>query len=227
MSGRDDFVLDLIEHVGPAFLKTWMTTLRWRIVHSERAVKARRDFGTVIYAFWHSRIMIAGYVGRNRGIRILISQHRDGEIVARSVKGLGYNPVRGSTTRGGVQALKELVDSSEHVSLAITPDGPRGPREKAHVGAIVLAEFTGCPIVCGGCASRPAIHAPSWDRFEIPAPFARATVVYGDPIIVPRGLDDAGREGYRARLQQVLDDLSREADDVVTRWRGINRGEWI
>ncbi|MFQ5586714.1 MAG: lysophospholipid acyltransferase family protein [Thermodesulfobacteriota bacterium] len=102
----------------------------------------------VIVAFWHGRLMMMPLVYRGKGMNILVSHHRDGELVARTVKGLGIDSVRGSSTRGwfgGVKGLLRMV--KEGRDIAITPDGPKGPRYKAQMGVIQIARATGLPIV--------------------------------------------------------------------------------
>ena len=211
---RSERLLRLAGTAGPVFLKTWMTTLRMRRIGDREQLEARRRYGGAVYAFWHGQIMFASYAGRNRGARVLISTHRDGEYVARVVKGMGYDPARGSSTRGGVKGLIQLAKTSKGKDLAITPDGPLGPRHTAQMGAILLAQFTGFPLMPAAGAAIPHIHMPSWDRFVVPLPFARAAFIWGDPIVVPRRPDAEEREALRRRLEDTLNDLTRRAHDL-------------
>ena len=214
MVPADEFRMELLEHVGRLFLKTLMTTLRWQQIgrHKDRLV--HREHGPVIWVFWHGQLVFPGYVGRNRGIRVLISTHRDGEFVARIIKGLGYDPARGSSTRGGIRALKELARTTGKQDLAITPDGPLGPRERAQFGAVLLAQLTGRPLMPLGGAAYPKKNFSSWDRFVLPLPFSRAALVFGDPIFVPRKLDAEAREKCRSRLEEELNSLTRRAEQA-------------
>jgi len=174
----------------------------------------------LIYAVWHGRILMVPWVNarlrRTRGarcVRVLASRSRDGELAARLAARFGLSVVRGSSSRSGGAALRELtaaVRAGEDV--AVVPDGPRGPRERVQAGVIVLAAATGAPIVPCGFAARPARRLASWDRFLVPLPFARAAVVFGKPAGVPR---DADRETARADLERVLAEVSEFADRLV------------
>lgn len=217
MGLSDAFLMGMLEDVGAPVLKAFMTTLRWRRVDEQKDRRVHREHGPVIWAFWHGQLIFPAYIGRDRGIRILISTHRDGEIVARIAKGLGHDPTRGSSTRGGVRALKDLARSITNQDLAITPDGPLGPREEAQLGAVLLAQLTGQPIMPLGCAANPGKKLPSWDGFVVPLPFARAAFVWGDPIFVPRGLNATQREDYRLRLEAELKALTRRAEHACRR----------
>jgi lysophospholipid acyltransferase (LPLAT)-like uncharacterized protein len=140
-----------------------------------------------IYAFWHAHMLLPAYVGRQRNVKVLISQHRDGEYIAQIVQRLGYSVARGSTTRGGAKALLKMIKKikEESISLAITPDGPKGPRFVAQSGAILLGQKTQYPIIPVMICLAKYWELPSWDRFCIPKPFSKARIFYGDPIMVP------------------------------------------
>ena len=205
----------MIETVGPFLFKTLMMTLRWRLVDMYKDRKVHLEHGPTIWAFWHNGQTLPGYVGRNRGVRILISIHQDGEFVARVMKGIGFDPVRGSTTRGGSQALLDLAGTETTQDFAITPDGPRGPREHVQPGVIVLAQVTGRAIMPVGVAAKPCKRLHGWDRFILPYPFSKASGVMGDPIFVPPDVDARGRETYRRRLEEELKKLTRRAEEAV------------
>jgi lysophospholipid acyltransferase (LPLAT)-like uncharacterized protein len=164
----------------------------WRVRHvgGERLTRARfgPGRGPVLYAFTHGVLLPLTFTHRDRGVRVLVSQSRDGEIIARILERLGFDTVRGSSTRGGDRAALQLAATGrEGHDLAVTPDGPRGPRGSVAPGVAVVAARAATPIVPLGVASRPAWNARSWDRFLVPPPFARVWVVYGEPIEVPAG----------------------------------------
>jgi lysophospholipid acyltransferase (LPLAT)-like uncharacterized protein len=217
MRRGDAFLMEMLQYAGAPVFKMLMATLRWRLVDKCKDEQAHRGHGSVIGAFWHGQLVFPAYVGRERGVRILISTHRDGEIVARIVKGLGYDPARGSSTRGGIRALKELVRAGARQDLGVTPDGPQGPRHVAQPGVILLAAMTGRPIVPIAAAAAPSVTLDSWDRFVVPIPFGRAALVYGDPILVPRKLDESSREEYRSRLEAELNRLTLRAEHACRR----------
>jgi lysophospholipid acyltransferase (LPLAT)-like uncharacterized protein len=190
----------------------------WRVSWvraDERAARIARG-ERCIFAFWHSRILPLAYAHRGRDVGALISQHRDGELIARVVERLGYRAARGSSTRGGDEGVREMLAFAEDGRLiALTPDGPRGPAERVKPGLVYLASRTGWPVVPVGCGISSAWVLRSWDRFRIPRPFARVAVVYGETFAVPGGLDDASTETWRARLENALHAAGAEARALV------------
>ncbi len=171
----------------------------------------------VIYAFWHSLMLVPVYVGKNLGVKVLISQHADGEYIAQVVQRLGHNVVRGSTTRGGARALLSFIKNvkEDKTSLAITPDGPRGPRFIVQPGIIFLGQKTGYPILPVSLGLTSYWELPSWDRFRIPKPFSKAILMYGDPIKIPPKLDKDKIDEYRMLLEKKLNEMTVEAERVV------------
>lgn len=173
--------------------------------------------GPLILCFWHNRILaitlafLRKYPYKQRkGVTVLTSPSRDGEILARVVGGLGMGSVRGSSSRRGSTALRELVRLVESGGdIAITPDGPRGPRYKLGPGAVLLAQTTGASLVPVHAKFSNAIQMKTWDGFCIPLPFSTVSVTVGDAIIVPRTLADEEFEATRAQLETLL---KNEAD---------------
>ncbi len=167
----------------------------------------------VIFAFWHGRLLVLSYSHRGRRIQVLASEHHDGDLMGRIIKWLGFGHRRGSTSRGGARALRELAKVlKEGLDVGLTVDGPRGPRGVLHQGAIELSRMTGSAIVPISSSSRPRRLFRSWDRFQLPAPFARVTVAYGEPLIVPDGADREEREHLRIELQRRLNELTATLD---------------
>jgi len=203
--------LGLVTFLGPHLLLSWGKSLRIRFLGEGE--KGRR----VIYALWHGRMFVLIYFYRRMRIDVLISQHSDGELVTRVVKGLGYLPVRGSSTRGGLKGFFELSQEARGRSLAITPDGPRGPREVVQPGIILLAQRTGLPIVPLGASAQKRLVLPSWDGFLIPHPFSRAVVIEGPPLWVERSLKDGALEEKRGELERRLREINRRADNFFSR----------
>lgn len=156
----------------------------WRVtVHGREWLLARPDDAPrVVLMLWHGQLLPLLWVHRQR-TGVIISEHADGEVIARVVGSFGFVPVRGSSSRGGARALLEaaraLVAGSD---IAITPDGPRGPRHSFAPGALMLAHRTGAALVPLVAHADRVWRLPSWDQFEIPKPFARVTVLYDDPI---------------------------------------------
>lgn len=175
---------------------------------------ARLDRGErCIFAFWHARLLPLVYTHRRRSIAVLISRHRDGELIARIIARLGYLTARGSSTRGGEEGIRDMLRHAEEDRLlGLAPDGPRGPAERVKPGLVYLASRTGFPVIPVASASRHAWVLRSWDRFRIPQPFARVVVAYGEPIAVPQDLDDDDAERWRARIEAAVRDLTAEVD---------------
>jgi lysophospholipid acyltransferase (LPLAT)-like uncharacterized protein len=172
---------------------------------------AAADGGLPIYTFWHDSIVLATYFFRHRRIIVMTSQSFDGEYIARFIQRFGYGAARGSSTRGGIGALVEMIRLvKQGYPAAFTIDGPKGPRHEAKMGAVLLAKKTGQPIL--PFAITPAACwnlTRSWDRMGIPKPFSRALVGFAPPLYVPRDADDAALELKQAQLQTALDDLER------------------
>lgn len=159
-----------------------------------------------IYAFWHDRIFASTYFFRNRAIAVITSQSKDGEYIARFIQRLGYRSIRGSSTRGGVGALVEMIKTMRGgTPTAFTLDGPKGPRYIAKPGAILLAKKTGHPIMpfVTECRSFQTIN--SWDRLQIPKPFTRAKLMIGKPIYVSKDANDEEESRKLNELQLSLD----------------------
>jgi lysophospholipid acyltransferase (LPLAT)-like uncharacterized protein len=169
-----------------------------------------------IIAFWHGRQLMLPLTYAGPGIDILISQHRDGELISRTVRSFGFSSIRGSTTRGGAVALRGLIRSGRAGrDLGVTPDGPKGPRRVAQPGVIALAKATGLPIfpVTFGASKKKTFD--SWDRFITPYPFSRGVFIWGEPIWVRRDADAAESEARRAELERALNEITDRADQ---RW---------
>lgn len=163
-----------------------------------------------IFAFWHARMLPLVYTHRDRGIAVLVSRHRDGELITRVIERLGFVTARGSSTRGGGEGVRELLEwaARDHL-LAITPDGPRGPAERVKPGLEVLSRRTGWPVVPVATSSRSSWVFRSWDRFRVPRPFARVVVAYGEPVRPENGA--GGDPGEAAvRLEEAIAALTAE-----------------
>lgn len=156
-----------------------------------------RDAGKpVIFALWHGELLPLLWHHRSQGIAVLISEHGDGEIIARVAEALGYGTVRGSTSRGAGRALMGTIRTVQGgVDAAFTPDGPRGPARRFAPGALIVAQRTGAPIIPLRVSVRRCWKLKSWDEFVIPKPFARITVAYADPVFVDAATPrDAARQ---------------------------------
>jgi len=153
----------------------------------------------------------------------MISEHRDGELIARVTGQMGFGAVRGSTTRGQIKALKGMVRAVRRFDGAITPDGPRGPRAIVQPGTISAAQLSGVPILPLTSAAWPRWQFSSWDRFILPKPFSCCVVRFGRPFFVPRRLTQKQFENLRLQLQNELNRITQEADEMAKRWAETGR----
>ncbi len=167
-----------------------------------------------IFAFWHDRILLISYVHKGWHAAILASDSADGEIIAQILQRQGYFMVRGSTGKGGVRALKQLLqEARQHRRmLAIVPDGPQGPRHKVQQGVILLAQKTGYPIIPISYSAKRIKRFNSWDRFLLPHPATDCMLIYGHPITVPTAIDSDLVQRYAWELEEELMRITRQAD---------------
>lgn len=197
---------DAVKHAGGAVLDALMHTVRLRIANDVAYRELTEQGSPVIFTLWHGRLLPLGFVHRGQDIVCLASRSDDGEYITRILQHWGFGVVRGSSSRGGDTALRELIRVVRAGrSVAVTPDGPRGPREKLKPGVIQLAQLTGAPLVPLAAAASRSWWFVSWDRFLVPQPFSRLHVAYGDPIFVPRDTTDTA--ALTAHVEGVLGDL--------------------
>ena len=214
MGGSHGRWFDLQVCMGVGFIRALGATLRVKWYHPERASQARGLGGSgVLYVFWHQRLLPFCFTHRSQGVQVMVSTHRDGELITQIISRLGFGAVRGSSTRHGRQALFGMsVESRRGLDLAVTPDGPRGPRHVLKPGTVILARRTGRPVVPIANSTWPRVELSSWDRFHVPLPGARCAVVVGDPWFPSdpsvRSLDDDRRD-LEGRLKTVTDEADR------------------
>ncbi len=202
----------LVGILGKAIIDLIFSTSKIESAGCERAAQHMRS-RNVIAPIWHSRILIFGYLYKGWKVASMVSQSDDGEIIARILKQQGFEPVRGSTTRGGARALARLIRLiKDGYSVVMIPDGPQGPRYKIQPGVIALAKKTGVPIIPMTYSVRYAFFFPSWDRFMLPRPLNRCRVIYGEPLFVPENADRQTEEMLRIRLENELNRITAEAD---------------
>jgi lysophospholipid acyltransferase (LPLAT)-like uncharacterized protein len=198
---------------GGAVLRTLFATCRVTATGEEGYRRVWREGRPVVFVLWHGRLLSGTYHQRGKGLVALISEHRDGEYIARVVERWGYGTVRGSSTRGGTRALRGLVHQLRAGrSVVVTPDGPRGPREQLKPGALLIAQMAGAPVIPVATGADRAWWIEGWDRFQIPKPFSRVRIVYGEPIEVPRRTTSAEIDALGARVEEALGALMRRAD---------------
>ena len=199
--------------LAETILRILGATIRFRETGGcELSPRKKLRGNTVIYAFWHSRILPAAYYYRNKGICVLVSLNKDGEYIARVTGRLGFSSVRGSTSRGGAEAVLQLAEVVKRGrDAAVTPDGPRGPRQTAQLGIIQMAKMTGVPVVPFAFDASRKITFNSWDKTILPLPFSRGVFAWGKPITVPADSGRAEMEQKRAELETALNALQKTA----------------
>ncbi len=202
----------LISSVGYRIISLLGSTLRWRTDGLEHFDQIRESGRQPIMAFWHGRILPATYYFRRRGIVVITSENFDGEWIAGIIERFGYGTARGSTSRGGRRALLQLVrDMAADQPAGFTIDGPRGPAKVAQPGAIWLAKATGNPVLPFHLEASRHWTLRSWDRTQIPKPFATVALAVGEPFDVPRDANERAIEDARRMLEQRLHALESRA----------------
>jgi len=210
---RDRLTLAMAGTLGPALIRAIFSSLRFQVEGQEHQESTWKAGEPVVFVTWHGRLLPLLYLYRGRGLVMLVSQHRDGEYLTRLGRGLGYEAVRGSSTHGGYPALRQLVRKVRGgSSLAITPDGPQGPREKLKPGALQVARITGVPVIPVMAGARHAWWVEGWDRFLIPKPFATVRVAIGEPRRIPRESAVGDLERQAQTLEAQLQELKARAD---------------
>ena len=190
--------------IGGPLVRALAATWRFEEVNAAPWRALRAEGRAFIFTLWHGHLLAQTWLRRREGITTMISEHRDGEIIARLVESWGYRTVRGSTSRGAGRALLGMVrDLQAGKEFAITPDGPRGPAGVAQAGVLLASEKSGAPIVPMRSEVTRAWRLGSWDRFLVPKPFAKITVVYGDPWI-PLAADEAAQRELAQRIGPAL-----------------------
>lgn len=203
----------LASRLGALFIRVLGATWRVEWRGGERLALARRMSPRIVFAFFHGRMLVLSYTHRGRDIQVLASHHYDGDLMGRVIAHLGFGHRKGSTTRGGAAALRDLAGALRGgCDVGLTIDGPRGPRGAVQQGAVEIARLGGSAVIAVCDSARPRWLMKTWDRLQIPFPFAKVVVAYGEPFLVPSGAGEAGREELRARLERELRDLSSSLD---------------
>lgn len=197
-----------------AAVRHWMGTLEYKCAYYDEAVDPVKPSyeGQKIYIFWHEYILFPLYLRGHCNLTMLVSQHRDADILTRTANHMGFDFARGSSYRGGVTGLRELVRRSREKNLTITPDGPRGPRRTLAQGPIYLASKLCMPLVVMGFGYDRPWRLKTWDHHAIPRPFSRARAVVSPEIRVPDNLSRDGVEHYRLEVERLLNRLTLEAE---------------
>jgi lysophospholipid acyltransferase (LPLAT)-like uncharacterized protein len=211
---------DIVIFLLPYYLKILMKTSRVIYLNKEYIEPYLEEKKPFILSLWHCNAFTGPILIRDMDLYILISQSRDGELINRIVKRFNNHSVRGSSSKGGIQALKVLIKiAREGKRILITPDGPRGPAFKLQPGIITLASQTGIPIIPFHHESIKQKKAKSWDAMRIPALFNTIIVSYGEPIFIPPNLDEQNFEHYRQlvenRMMENLYKAEKKREEII------------
>lgn len=202
-----------ITGVGGTLLNALLKTVRFEVSGREHYDRTWGAGDPVLFALWHGRLLPCSYYHRGEGLATLISQHRDGDYIAAIVEGWGFETIRGSSSRGGTAALRQMVRTLDRAAIAVTPDGPRGPRERVKPGLIAAAHLARVPIIPVSAGTDRAWWFEGWDRFLVPKPFATIRLHYGAPITISDGADATTTKEMIARVEDELNRLTRLVDE--------------
>lgn len=190
---------------------------KWEILGKEHPDLYWEQNRPLIVCFWHGRLlmMFKGWFGKHK-LHMLISSHPDGQIIARTTQRFGYGWIAGSSTRGGRQAVRTILNVLKRgESVGVTPDGPRGPRYKANLGVIQMARLGKAPLLPMSYSSNNGILIRSWDRFLLPLPFSKGAIIYGPLIHVADSIKSD--EELCQELENSLKDLTQKVDHYCGR----------
>ena len=181
----------------PKVIGLYLSTVRFKVTnepaYSENSV----------FIFWHSKMLTGWKLFKGKGYDALVSQSKDGDILYKILKKWGYRVTRGSSSKGGKEALRDLLKSGN--SIVMTPDGPRGPAKVIKNGALILSNRTSMPIIPVRIRStRKKILANSWDRFEIPLPFSTCEITFGDKFYYPEYLNEPALSEFKQRIAEQM-----------------------
>jgi lysophospholipid acyltransferase (LPLAT)-like uncharacterized protein len=192
---RRSVIRKLATTLGAGLIGLMSKTWRARWAGLENLEAARGEGGGHFITLWHGSMLVPMAHHKGCGWKVLVSQSSDGDTIAPTLQRFGYGVIRGSASRGGARALREMLGALREGSvLVITPDGPRGPRHSMSPGIVWMARATGYRVVPAGFVADRAWRMKSWDRFTVPKPFARVSFVYGPPISIARDATNAELE---------------------------------
>lgn len=206
--------------LGAPLLRLFFYSLRVKYIGKEKFENHMTENDNCILVFWHGIMLGPFFDQRGKGFNTLISQHGDGEILSLILEKIGYSTIRGSSTRGGKEALSTMVDilnensgnaNSKKKCMLITPDGPKGPVNELKMGAVVLAQRTNTKIIPVSYHCQNNKKLRSWDSFLLPKLFSKAIIIYGDPIVVEKGIEGDALDKVRKNIEKemhIIDEIA-------------------
>jgi len=207
---------NVLRYIGIRFasvaIRLLIKTLRINIINGDSISNLVSEKKNFVAAFWHGSMMIGWFIHRNGNAAALVSQSKDGDVLAAILEKWNYNVVRGSSSTGGSDALTAMIFlMREDYSLIITPDGPRGPICKMKAGAVITAKRSNVPLFLVGIGIKNKIILKSWDRFEVPKPFSKVVVIYSDPIFIDEKLSYEETNHKILECEDLLNKLHKDA----------------
>lgn len=201
------------------YIRVVHLTSRWPVIGGEHKAALLARGQPFIVCFWHGRILMMPQAWEHiLPMHVLISEHRDGRFISRTMDWFDIHTVVGSSSRGATAALREMVRLLRAKNcISITPDGPRGPRMRAAQGVVAAARLAGVPILPLTFSTTRGRNARSWDRFLVAFPFGRGVFIWGAPITVPADADAAALERARREVETALNDMTDQADRMCGR----------
>ncbi len=213
---KEQIQLALLPPIANLIVRLISLTTKKTYINSEEIFKYNKEDKRYLYCFWHDQIILAPYGYKGKKTHIMASKHKDGRLIGETMKWFkNVDYVLGSTTRGSLSGIKSMIKvvKNKNEDLALTPDGPKGPRHEAQMGAIGIARLTGVPIFPAAIMSKKKKLFNSWDRFMLPHLFNSAVFVYGEPIFVDKKSSEEEMEELRLKLEDRLNSLTKEAED--------------
>ncbi|MDP6331686.1 MAG: lysophospholipid acyltransferase family protein [SAR324 cluster bacterium] len=207
----------LITRILVVLIRVTGKTTRVQRLNYEVFKSILEEYGSVIVATWHQNIYFSIWLLRKEDLTALISSSDDGEAIYDVFDHYGYQAVRGSSTRGGIPALKQLIKLlKDKTSVAITPDGPLGPPEKIQSGVILLAKYSGVPIIPWHYEADHQWNLNSWDRHKIPKPFSKIIEAFGEPFHVPKNLLPEDVPVFCEKLEKIMKELAQKTTEETS-----------
>ncbi|MCX6168786.1 MAG: lysophospholipid acyltransferase family protein [Ignavibacteriales bacterium] len=211
-----NFQRNVLRYIGIRFasaaIRLLLRSLRITTVNGESLSRLQQEKKNFVTAFWHGSMMIGWFIHRNDNASALVSQSKDGDVLASILEKWNYHVVRGSSSTGGSDALTVMILLiREGYSLAITPDGPRGPIYNMKAGAVITAKKSNVPLFLVGIGIKKKFVLKSWDRFEVPKPFSKVVVVYSEPIYIDQNLSHEETNQKIIECEELLNKLHKDA----------------
>ena len=214
---KSDWARSLLCWLGSLYIRFVHATGSWRVLGDDLPKRYWADDKPFILAFWHGRLLMMPYCWpKGRTIHMLISPHRDGALISKTIGHFGITTTEGSSSKGGAAALRAMLKAlREGDCVGITPDGPRGPRMRASDGVAALARLSGRPVIPAAYATAKGRRLSSWDGFLIPKPFSKGIFIWGKAITVADDVSTQDLDAARLEIETELNRISRKADAMM------------